>query len=356
MESEGTPGKPASALLTQPEFDAWLQNLSETFELLGPVRRPGRGRFSATDIVRYAPFRRSEEIVWERKSDFSPKEAVFPACETMLEFSGNETRLPAPPFDRPALIFLRACDIHGIDRLDAIFLVNGPYSDPYYLRRRERIRFVLMECLKPFENCFCKAMGTNRTDAWHAAARREPDGSFSLAIRPDDLRAALPGTGQTTEYEPRGVENDAVPVRLPDPDRLELAIREQDFFHHEIWNPYHARCIACGRCNMSCVTCSCFAVQDVAFSQNEGIGERRRVWTGCHLDRFADMAGGHKLREKHGDRMRFRTMHKIHDFKRRLGRPMCVGCGRCDDQCPMYISFSTCINRVTDALSQGAKA
>ncbi|HOY65714.1 MAG TPA: anaerobic sulfite reductase subunit AsrA [Candidatus Ozemobacteraceae bacterium] len=355
MEATTAPVRPASFLLSAAEFDTWLTRLSGTFELLGPTRRPGRGRFSATDVVRYGPITRSDEIVWDRKSDFSPKEAVFPPSETMLEFSGNETRLPAPPFDRPALVFLRACDVHGIDRLDAIFLVNGPWSDPYYLRRRERIRFVLLECLKPFENCFCKAMGTNRTDAWHAAVRREPDGSYNLAVRPDELRAALPETGRPTSYEPRGVETDAVAVRLPEPDRLEQAIREKDFFHHEMWEQYHTRCIACGRCNTSCVTCSCFAVQDVAFTEDERLGERRRVWTGCHLDRFADMAGGHRLREKHGDRMRFRTMHKIHDFKRRLGRSMCVGCGRCDDQCPQYISFSTCINRVTETITREMK-
>jgi len=352
MESGTGAGKPFSASLSSAEFDVWLDKLSASHELLGPVRRPGRGRFSGTDIIRYGTIRKADDIVWNRKSDTSPKEAVFPPSETMLEFSGDEMRLPSPPFDRPALVFLRACDIHGIDRLDAIFLVNGPHADPYYLRRRERVRFVLLECLKPFENCFCKAMGTNRTDAWHAAARLEADGSFTLAVRPDDLRTAIPGSARPMEYEPRGVENDAVAVRLPDPERLEKAVRERDFFHHELWNQYHTRCIACGRCNTNCVTCSCFAVQDVAFSEDERLGERRRVWTGCHLDRFADMAGGHRLREKYGDRMRFRVMHKIHDFKRRLGRPMCVGCGRCDDQCPQYISFSTCINRVTDAVSQ----
>ncbi|HEY9069896.1 MAG TPA: anaerobic sulfite reductase subunit AsrA [Candidatus Ozemobacteraceae bacterium] len=355
MEAATAPVRPVSFLLSASELDSWLKRLSGSFEMLGPTRRPGRGRFSGTDVVRYGPITRSDEIVWDRKSDFSPKEAVFPPSETMLEFSGDETRLPAPPAAKPALIFLRACDIHGIDRLDAIFLVNGPWSDPYYLRRRERIRFILLECSRPFENCFCKAMGTNRTEAWHAAVRREPDGSYSIAVRPDDLRAALPETGRQTNYEPRGVETDAVAVRLPDPDQLERAIREKDFFHHEMWDQYHTRCIACGRCNTSCVTCSCFAVQDVAFTEDERLGERRRVWTGCHLDRFADMAGGHRLREKHGDRMRFRTMHKIHDFKRRLGRYMCVGCGRCDDQCPMYISLSTCINRVTDAIATGGK-
>ena len=31
---------------------------------------------------------------------------------------------------------------------------------------------------------------------------------------------------------------------------------------------------------------------------------------------------------------------------------MCVGCGRCDDVCPEYISFSHCLNRLSDAMKE----
>ncbi|MBO6282695.1 MAG: 4Fe-4S dicluster domain-containing protein, partial [Pseudobutyrivibrio sp.] len=46
------------------------------------------------------------------------------------------------------------------------------------------------------------------------------------------------------------------------------------------------------------------------------------------------------------DRMRFKVMHKIHDFEKRFGYHMCVGCGRCDDVCPEYISYSNLVNRL----------
>lgn len=29
---------------------------------------------------------------------------------------------------------------------------------------------------------------------------------------------------------------------------------------------------------------------------------------------------------------------------------MCVGCGRCDDACPQYISLSECIEKVADVV------
>ena len=122
-----------------------------------------------------------------------------------------------------------------------------------------------------------------------------------------------------------------------------------------MWEEYAKRCIACGRCNFSCPTCSCFTTVDIAYDDNVDNGERRRTWAGCHVDKFTDMAGGHVFRNDYGSRMRFKTMHKIYDFNKRIGSHMCVGCGRCDDQCPEYISFSNCINKVTKKVNDTIK-
>ena len=64
------------------------------------------------------------------------------------------------------------------------------------------------------------------------------------------------------------------------------------------------------------------------------------------------MAGGHSFRGNKGQRMSFKVMHKVYDYKKRFGYHMCVGCGRCDDICPEYISFSSCINKLADAMEE----
>ena len=114
---------------------------------------------------------------------------------------------------------------------------------------------------------------------------------------------------------------------------------------------YDQRCIACGRTARH-ASCTCYSTRDL-FYPTVASGERRRVWDGCHLDGFTEMAGGASYREKKGARMRFKTFHKIYDFRKRFGYDMCVGCGRCDDVCPEYISFSDCINKVSAALKGG---
>ena len=49
-------------------------------------------------------------------------------------------------------------------------------------------------------------------------------------------------------------------------------------FTKEIWKEYGDRCIACGRCNFVCPTCTCFTMQDIFYQDNAKVGERRRVW------------------------------------------------------------------------------
>lgn len=89
-------------------------------------------------------------------------------------------------------------------------------------------------------------------------------------------------------------------------------------------------------------------MQDIVSVDNPKVGERIRVGASCQVEGFTTMAGGHDVRQKNSDKMRFRTLHKMYDYGKRFGVQMCVGCGRCDDVCPQYISLSTAMNRVTD--------
>ena len=93
-------------------------------------------------------------------------------------------------------------------------------------------------------------------------------------------------------------------------------------------------------------------MQDIFYTDNGKVGERRRVQASCMVDGFTDVAGGGSYRQKKGQRMRFKVLHKALDFKKRNGYQMCVGCGRCDDVCPEYISFSHCLNRLEEGMKE----
>jgi len=332
--------------LTTVQFDTFISALTASYRVFAPTSVRGKGKFSDTNVIGYGEVQSFSEMVIDQKSYYSPKEIFYPIRETLFYFNGNE--IIEPKLDeKPILIFLRPCDLNGIKRLDTIFLKNGDVVDYYYLRRRNLIRFAMIECTTGFDSCFCVSMGTNVASEYDLAVRFDAE-QMMLEIKDNAFTAFLPSDVKTLDFKPEFIKENQVVVTVPHPDAIQESI-----FNHPIWTEYTQRCISCGRCNTSCITCSCFTMQDTKLSDDQKIGERRRVWAGCHVDGFTDMAGGHTFRSKKGDRMRFKAMHKINDFHKRFGFHMCVGCGRCDDVCPEYISFSKCINKINQIITEG---
>lgn len=120
-----------------------------------------------------------------------------------------------------------------------------------------------------------------------------------------------------------------------------------------MWEEFDKRCLGCGSCTIACSTCTCYTAKDVVYDAAGKIGERRRVQASCHIDGFDEMAGGHKFRTTNGDKMRYKILHKIHDYKEEFkDNHMCVGCGRCTDRCPENISITATINKVAKAVEE----
>ena len=246
---------------------------------------------------------------------------------------------------RDVLVLMRACDLHGVKRLDAMYLHNGP-EDSFYKRIRDRVHFVLLGCLQTFEHCFCVDMGSNvAPDTWEFSLERSGEG-FACAVANESLRPLFERhAAGVREVVPAHVTQNEVHVRVPETVPLELRTSP-------VWDEYNHRCIGCGRCTLVCPTCTCFTMQDVAYTENGRVGERRRVQASCMIDGYSTVAGGASYRKRHGERMRFKVLHKVYDFRQRFGYDMCVGCGRCDDVCPEYISFAACVNKLADAADE----
>lgn len=334
--------------LSNHQMNQWLEDLSREGTVYGPILKKGGGSFSDLDRVIYGRVQQIEDLVVDQKSYFSPKELVFPTRETLFYFEGDQARVPELE-EKPIYVFLRACDIHGLDRLDEIFLNNGPFQDPYYLRRRALIHTFLIGCENSFDSCFCVSMGTNKADSYDAAFGFSPEG-VQVQFASERLKAheakLLGGGALASDFEPAYVLENDTKVTVP-----KVGSVNKEDFNDPLWQPYSSRCIACGRCNTSCPTCSCFTMQDVAFSGG-ALGERRRRWASCHVKGYTNMAGGHEFRKTNGEKMRFKTMHKINDYHKRFDKHMCVGCGRCDDVCPEYISFAKCVNLLNEVVEK----
>lgn len=321
--------------LSRAEADRMFSEWVKQYEVIAPKLMEGEGCFSDTDIIRYGKVTSLDEIVWDKKSDYSFKEALLPINETLFYFTEDQTTVPKG-VEKDILIFLRSCDLHAVKRLDEIYLRNG-FEDFYYARTREKAKFILMGCETTCDSGFCVSMGTNQTNQYDAYLKLSGDTVY-VDIKCKELEMFV-NEKEVTEVIPDFVTENKEKVVLP------RKLSNQSFTK-EIWQEYGERCIGCGRCNFVCPTCTCFTMQDIFYKDNPKVGERRRVWASCQVDGYTEMAGGHGFRQKQSDRMRFKVMHKIYDFEKRFGYPMCVGCGRCDDVCPEYISYSNCVNRL----------
>lgn len=334
-------------ILTKKDIDALFDELKIGSFLYGPKRYAGQGEFSDTDSIRYGDISNIDELELVEKSSHTYKEILMPISETLFYYTEDEVKEAEAANSREALVFVRSCDMHSIKRLDNIYLNNG-FGDYYYSRLRDKIKFVLIGCSEAYENCFCVDMQTNKSDNY-AMSIDMIDGKYHMDVKDESLLAVFEKFNfDEAKVEPLYVTETQTRVDIPnDIDILEIN-------EHDMWREYDRRCIACGRCNFSCPTCSCYTMQDIFYTDNGKVGERRRVWASCMVDGYTDVAGGGAYRKKNGQRMRFKVLHKVYDYKRRFkDTHMCTGCGRCDDVCPEYISFSNAINKLSKTVKGG---
>ncbi|MEI3338793.1 MAG: anaerobic sulfite reductase subunit AsrA [Eubacterium sp.] len=333
--------------LTWDDANAVFDKLSEDYQIYAPKRFRNAGRYSATDVIKYDKVCRMDEIVWQQKSDYPAKEVLTPIQQAIFYFTEDEYRA-SKVSEKPILIFARPCDIAAQKVQEKIYLQNGGYDDFYYKRMLERVKFVLMECGGGDDTCFCVSMGTNKTDNYSVAVRF---GEEEILVKTADAEFEKYFAEETAvEYEPEFVEKNELTVTVPDlsDDDVRMALKS-----HPMWKEYNSRCISCGSCTVACSTCTCFTTRDVIYGDNPEVGERRRVSASCQVAGFDQMAGQKEFRATAGDRMRYKMLHKFHDYKARFGEShMCVGCGRCTHRCPEFISISATVNKMNKAVEE----
>lgn len=326
-------------------MDEIIAELKKSYHIFAPkVFNTGAG--DKKEVVKYAKIDSIKDVVYDRQSDYSPKEAYYPVSQTMFFFTEDDVIETSLKDDKGIIVFARPCDINGMNRLDNIFLSNGKQMDMYYARLRERVKIVMLECRESFDLCFCVSMGTNKTGNYHLAVRFEKD-RILIEAKDAELGAYFEGL-ESSDFKPEFVESNKKAVKYPDINRENLkAVSDLEF-----WKQYDESCIGCAGCNAVCGTCSCFDTVDIRYNETSMDGERRRVWSGCMLEDFTQTAGGARSRKTQGANMRFKVFHKFYDYHARFGgdEHMCVGCGRCTRQCPENIDFFKTVCDLADEI------
>lgn len=273
-----------------------------------------------------------------------PKEQLFPKTEKMFRWKKHEGELSfelAELANEPYTLFgVRPCDTASIERLDQVFLTKG-YVDEFYEARRNAATIVAIACSTVAETCFCGSMGLDPNTAPNAdILLREGEEAYEALAQTEKGTAALEdwkeflseGDANATDVEcTLTVDMEGIPEKL------------HDMFESPLWTEIANSCLTCGTCTFICPTCFCF---DISQDRRADEGNRFRCWDSCMFTDYTLMAGHHNPRAGKDARVRQRFMHKLCYFNERYGEGLCVGCGRCIQDCPACVDISSIIDKI----------
>ena len=79
---------------TEKQMNQFINALKPQYQIYAPKVYSGGGRFSDTDCIRYGMIDAADEIVFDRKSDYSFKEVLTPISQTLFYFTEKDVKEP----------------------------------------------------------------------------------------------------------------------------------------------------------------------------------------------------------------------------------------------------------------------
>jgi sulfhydrogenase subunit beta (sulfur reductase) len=289
-----------------------------------------------------------------------PKKYLFLQAEDLLDFKlGDEPGLtPSLEAQPMVLLEVRPCDINGIRQLDMFFLEE--IKDEHYAARRRAVSIIGLECEQPCdEYCFCQSMGTLAADKGYDLLLSDRGEYYMVNIgtaKGAELLAEYASSEEATEEQithhqrTQAQKLSRFPKRIKG-DLYSIPLLLTGSYDSPLWAELGEIDLACGACNVTCPTCTCFDVQDrldLSLIQ----GRRTRKWDGCMLAEFAPVASGENFRSDRSQRVRHRIYRKFKYQMQRYGEPFCVGCGRCSRACLVGINPCEVINRLFEEIGE----
>ena len=330
-------------------------HLSEGVVRLGELKGPDGLAAGVVDVQapgRYSLGDGSPFVFSSVNGPDSPKRYLHPAEVELsrLVNSGGEFELVSGfhPERKYAFFGIRPCDLRAVEVMDRTMLVPG-FEDHVYSVLRSGAIFIVVNCTRAGENCFCASMGTgpDAGSGYDIAITELPE--RLLVDFPESNMALFQGIElkPATETELHMGEEmiqharELMGRRIAERDPSKRMYAAMD---SSAWEKVAERCLACGNCTMVCPTCFCNTIID-RNDLRDGSVSRVRVWDSCLSKDFVYSAGGNPRLQRTARYRQF-VMHKFAYWRDEFGSYGCVGCGRCITWCPVGIDITETVNGV----------
>jgi sulfhydrogenase subunit beta (sulfur reductase) len=203
--------------------------------------------------------------------------------------------------------------------------------DSQYIEKRKNTILIGMFCENPDNYCFCNSM--------------ELTDYYDLFFYPRGTNYYISVGSKKGEKLVKNLTKVKKEIKIPEPKNNKFLIDKniEDDYKNKIWETDSEKCLSCSACTAYCPTCNCFDIKD-SIDINLKDGKRTRNQISCQLKSFTRVAGGKSYRDSRLSRFKHFVYHKIVYYKKRRGKYMCVGCGRCLRVCPTKIDWVDTIN------------
>lgn len=281
----------------------------------------------------------------------SPKSVVFSQSEIMLKYTTDKSdkdynimQEVKKEYPARAVIGIRPFDAKAI-QLTKLNFDTAEYKDPYWLNAYNACTFIGLANTNPSSTDFSISCGTGPFDESGLDVLVVNLGDTFLAkVLTEKGEAWVNAAGFKTEAGEDDLKR-MEEIKSSAEDKISSSVSFDkiagktvlELFDDEHWEDTAFACINCGTCTYACPTCWCFDIQDEQYGSK---GVRIKNWDTCMTALFTLHGSGHNPREHAWQRTRQRFMHKLKYFADKYNRGiMCVGCGRCINQCPANIDI-----------------
>ncbi|MFC2075540.1 4Fe-4S dicluster domain-containing protein [candidate division KSB1 bacterium] len=308
----------------------------ETNEIIGPKRvseTPDGNHYH------YLPVDSFDEIDLDYDTtDFSAKSYLMPYKVNLstFKFQDNDWEQEISYRVQPRVLFgLHACDIHGLLKLDKVF-VKDLFPSPYYVSRRKNTVIIGIDHM-PCEKGFCRSLGTDTVTRGFDLFLTDLGERYFVAIDSDR------GFNLLNQVKVKDITNrdtsEYLKIRKQIVAAYKTKVNVQNLpnlldieFESKVWEKWGDKCLSCGSCAMVCPTCYCYGINEyVSMDFSEGV--KQKMLYSCNLKDFALVAGGHNFRPERKTRLKYRYYHQHRGFVENYDEPKCVGCNRCGRAC-----------------------